>query len=254
MDIAKGHNKDEVLNYWEHDYVESMYDKNLLNAEIELIRDLIPSNSKILDAGCGEGEGTLAYSSIPGVFIHAVDFSETRLKKAAERLAGLNNILIKKVDFLGKYTLDIDYDVIVSQRFLINLMEWELQKKVLLELMAMLKQEGKLIMLEGSKKGVESLNEFRSAWGLDPIPVKWHNLFFSDVDLKNFMQNNNFKLIKQDGLGTYFLLTRGIRPIFDKDLNWDCDFNHTSSTNKIRNILGIDNTKFSRLKLWVFQK
>ena len=59
------HDNEEVLEHWNRDDVESMYDKHLLNAEIELIKRRITPNTKILDAGCGEGEGTLAYSAIP---------------------------------------------------------------------------------------------------------------------------------------------------------------------------------------------
>ena len=46
------HHKKEVLEYWNRDDVESMYDKYLLKLEIELIRERILKNSKILDAGC----------------------------------------------------------------------------------------------------------------------------------------------------------------------------------------------------------
>ncbi len=247
------HNNKQVLEYWDKDSVESMYDKFLLNAEIDLIKKFISPNTKLLDAGCGEGEATLVYSDLPGVMIHAVDFSETRLKKALERLKSCGNVMLKKVDFLDHYVLDNDYDVIVSQRFLINLREWDTQKKVILDLMAMLKPGGRFLMLEGSKQGTASLNEFRVAWGLEPIPVKWHNLFFDDEVLLNFMQKEGYCLIEQIGLGTYFLLTRGIRPVLDRDLNWNCEFNRLAAMNKMENLLGLG-TKFSRLKLWVFQK
>ena len=247
------HNEKEVLEYWNKNDVESMYDKHLLNAEINLIMSRIPENSKILDAGCGEGEVVLAYSSIHGISVHAADFSDTRLRKAKERLSKSKNVTLKKVDFLGEYNLDKDYDVIVSQRFLINLMEWPLQQKVLLDLMGILKPGGKLLMLEGSRQGVDSLNEFRAAWGLEPIPVKWHNLFFDDNALLEFMNENGYSLVAHEGLGTYFLLTRGVRPTLDSNLNWDCEFNRIAASEKIRDLLGF-NTEFSRIKLWVFQK
>jgi len=243
----------EILEFWNRDDVESMYDKHLLNAEIELIKRRIPSNVKVLDAGCGEGEGTLVYCAVPNVMIHAVDFSVTRLKKAASRLKGQQNVKLEQIDFLGEHRLDRDYDIVVSQRFLINLMEWELQKKVLLGLMGLLKSGGKLLMLEGSKQGVDSLNEFRAAWGLEPIPVKWHNLFFDDDKLINFMKEHGCNLLEQDGLGTYFLLTRGVRPNFDKELNWDCEFNRVAATKGMDELLRLG-TKFSRLKLWCFGK
>jgi SAM-dependent methyltransferase len=244
---------EQVLEYWNNDDVESMYDKNLLNAEIEIIKQRIPPGAKILDAGCGEGEGTLVYSSIPGSEVHAVDLSETRLRKAKGRLNGRENVLLKQVDFLGTYDLDNDYDVIVSQRFLINLMEWALQQKVLLDLMSMLKPGGKLLMLEGSKQGVDSLNEFRVAWRLEPIPVKWHNLFFDDQALVDFMRQHGYDLVGERGLGTYFLLTRGIRPTLDQTLNWDCEFNRLAAAARTEELLGLG-PKFSRLKLWVFRK
>jgi SAM-dependent methyltransferase len=243
----------EVLAYWNRQEVESMYDKHLLNAEIELLRRRILPNTKILDAGCGEGEGTIVYSAIPGVVVHAVDFSETRLALARQRLVPRDNVVFKKVDFLQEYACDKDYDFIISQRFLINLMEWPLQQGVLLDLMNGLKPGGRLLMLEGSKQGVNSLNELRSALNLPPIPVKWHNLFFDDDLLISFMQQHEYHLVEQDGLGTYFMLTRGIRPALDTDLSWDCEFNRLASQPEAIDLLGFK-TKFSRLKLFVFQK
>lgn len=245
--------RETVLGYWNREDVESMYDKHLLNAEIELIKQRILPNTKVLDVGCGEGEGTLVYSTIAGVMIHAADFSETRLRKGAKTLKGRENVVLKQVDFLAEYSLDDDYDIIISQRFLINLMEWRLQCKVLLDLGAMLKPGGRLVLLEGSKQGVDSLNEFRAAWGLAPIPVKWHNLFLDDQVLIEFMQQGGFRLVEQDGLGTYLLLTRGIRPNLDKELNWDCEFNRLAATRKMEDLLRFG-SRFSRLKLWVFQK
>ena len=247
------HNNLQVLAHWNEQDVESMYDKHLLNAEIELIRRRITTNAKILDAGCGEGEGSIVYSAIPGVVVHAVDFSETRLAMARQRLSGRENVLLKQVDFLGEYLCDKDYDFVISQRFLINLMEWPLQQRVLLDLMSRLKPGGKLLMLEGSRQGVECLDELRSALGLEPISVKWHNLFFDDNVLISFMQQKGYGLIEQDGLGTYFMLTRGIRPALDAVVDWDCEFNRRAALPGMKDLLGFE-TAFSRLKLFVFQK
>jgi len=141
--IIMVHNNKEVLEYWNKPEVESMYDKYLINAEIDLICSKITEGSKILDAGCGEGEGALVYSQIKNTIVHAADFSETRLLKAKERLSHLSNIKLFQIDFLSDYKIDDDYDFIVSQRFLINLMEWELQKKVILDLTKHLKKGGK---------------------------------------------------------------------------------------------------------------
>ena len=247
------HNNEEILEYWEKDDVESMYDKNLIDAEINLVKSYISPNSKILDAGCGEGEGTLQYSTVSNVIIHAVDFSETRLKKAREKLSEINNVTFKKVDFLNNYVLDFDYDIIISQRFLINLMDWELQKKVISDLMGLLKPGGKFLLLEGSEQGTEDLNSIRRIFGLPPIAVKWHNLFFNDLKLQNFILEQGYKVENVLGFGEYFFLTRGIRPYFDKNLNWDSNFNKTATIDELKTYMCF-NTKFSRLKLWIIKK
>lgn len=247
------HNNKEVLEYWNKNEVESMYDKNLINLEIELIKNHIKPGAKILDAGCGEGEGTLVYTSIPDANVHAVDFSDTRLEKAKNTLSERTNVQLKKVDFLGEYELDNDYDYVISQRFLINLMEWELQQKVILDLTKMLKPSGSLIMCEGSVDGVDELNKFRALFGLEPINVKWHNLFFNDQKLIDYMAELGFELTVADGLGDYLLLTRGVRPTLDKELNWEHNFNNNSAKIEVRDLLGFKD-RFSRIKIWKFTK
>src|SRR5205823_3617387 len=64
----------DPLAYWDREDVESMYDKHLLGAELALIAPRIPTGSLVLDAGCGEGEGTARYREIAGARLHAVDF------------------------------------------------------------------------------------------------------------------------------------------------------------------------------------
>lgn len=247
------HNNKEVLEYWNDDKAVSMYDKNIVAAEIRLIKTWLKENTMILDAGCGEGEGTKEYAKIKGVTIHAADFSVTRLSKARARLQGLENVQLFDVDFVGKYVLGSDYDFIISQRFLINLMEWELQQKIILDLMGLLKNGGKFLMLEGSCNGVDELNKFRNVFNLPPIPVKWHNLFFRDAELIDFMGKHNYKLIETNGLGEYFLFTRGVRPAIDKNLDWDTEYNRLANNEELQEIFNF-REKFSRLKLWVFEK
>ena len=68
-----------------------------------------------------------------------------------------------------------------------------------------------------------------------------------------FMQRIGYGLIEQDGLGAYFMLTRGIRPLLDSNLSWDCEFDRLAAMPAIDDLLGF-RTKFSRLKLFVFQR
>jgi len=233
--------------------VESMYDKHLLAAEIALIARRLRPHTRILDAGCGEGEGTRVYASLPGVIVHGADFSSTRLSKAESRLSGLDNVSLRNVDFLAdSLGLDGDYDFVVSQRFLINVTDWELQQRVLRKLIGLTRPGGRLIMLEGSVPGTEELDAFRALWGLPPIDVRWHNLFFDDTALIRFMESSGCRFVESDGLGSYFLLTRGLRPVFDKDLAWDSEFNRISAGAGVTDVFDLK-ARFSRLRLFTFE-
>jgi SAM-dependent methyltransferase len=246
-------NPTAILEYWNKEDVESMYDKNLLNSEINLIKAWIPRDAKLLDAGCGEGEGTLQYSRIAAV-VHAADFSTTRLKKAAKLLGNASHVKFQQIDFRKDYKLDSGYDVAITQRFLINLMEWDLQQRTITNLVNALKPGGRLLMFEGSQQGVNELNRFRAAGGLPPIPIKWHNRFFDDNEVEQFVAKNGWKLRAVQGVGTYILLTRGIRPMLDSNLNWDCEFNRIAASPAMNELRAIDSVRFSRLKLWVIER
>jgi len=226
----------KTRKHWDDKNNPSMQDKYLFKIEVKLIKKQL-GPGKILDVGCGEGEGILAYSKIKGVIIEGIDYSETRLQMAKTICP---HVKFQQIDLLKKYKLD-KYDYIISQRFLINLKNWQQQRKVIRGLIALLKPNGKLILLEGSKQGSIELNKFRKKINLEPIPIRWHNQFIDD----NNLLKEGFSLT--DGLGGYFLLTRGIRPYFDKKLNWDCNFNRLASK------INMD-IKYSRLKLWIYKK
>jgi len=230
-----------------------MYDKHLLGIETRLIKQHIDGNSSILDAGCGEGEGTAEYAKIPGVSVTGVDFSEVRLQFAAERTRNMPNVRLLQMDLMNDIVPERQYDVIISQRFIINILDWDQQKQVIRRLTSFLGHNGKLILLEGSKDGVNQLNNLRAAFGLEAIPVKWHNLFFDDDALTAFCLDLKLRLAATNGMGTYFALTRAVRPAIENQTNWDCEFNRLAATDDARKHLNIDN-RFSRLKLWVFQK
>lgn len=245
--------REKILEYWNEPNVESMYDKNLINIEIDLIKDQLTENSIILDAGCGEGEGTFQYAKIKNSKIVAADFSETRLMKSRQLNRKNNNIEYKEIDFLSQFSFDVKFDYIICQRFLINLISWKNQSIVLKKLSKYLRDNGKLILLEGSMDGVDELDMFRKLYGLNPISVKWHNVFFKDEQLEEFMESNGLELLKKDGLGAFYFLTRGIRPIFETELNWNTNFNKVASLKGNAKLIGLKD-RFSRTKLWVFNK
>ncbi len=241
----------DILNYWNDSNVESMYDKHLLKLEIDLIKQWIKPSYCVLDVGCGEGEGTMEYSKTAKE-IDAIDFSDTRLYKAKERLKDLNNVNLKRIDICNENELKTlgMYDAIVFQRCLINLKSWEEQKKVLSRLFEHLKVGGRFLILEGSQQGVVELNEVRARFGLSEIPIRWHNKFIDDTELVKFFYNEfKMQVVCRTGFGSYFYLTRCIAPSLNKNHIWDSEFNERAVAEDI----GLYD-EYSRLKFWYFRK
>jgi SAM-dependent methyltransferase len=249
-----GYQHDEILAYWEDPAVESMYDKHLVAQEVRCIRAHLAPHWRILDAGCGEGEGTLEYSRVEGVSIVAADFSATRLTQAAKRLQGRPNVVLQEIDLVAEAPPHASFDCVVSQRFLINITDRDLQRKTLARLVDGLRPQGSLLLLEGSNDGVRELNRVRELLRLPAIPVKWHNLFFDDAPLVELLRELGCEHVSTEGMGAYFLLTRGVRPFFDRgDLSWEAEFNSLAAAAELDRCLALGD-RFSRLKLWVFRK
>jgi SAM-dependent methyltransferase len=239
---------EENLSHWNDSCVESMYDKNLLRLETENLKQWIPEGSYICDVGCGEGEATLEYSQIPGVEILAVDNSPTRLHLAEDRLAGQVNVELLCYSVLDDFT-DERFDVVISQRLLVNLPSWKKQKKALKRLIKLLKPGGRLLLSEGSINGATALNDFRFQMGLPDIPVPEHNVFIDDEELTDFAWEKGLVLLDEDSLGAYYFLTRGVQPALTCDFRWDSEFNKLSAGANV-----CDLERFSRIKQWCFQK
>lgn len=246
------------LDYWNREDVDSHYDKNIVQQEVRLIKQYLYPFLKVLEVGCGEGEKTMEYSMINNIDIHSIDFSDTRLRRAAKRVGRKSNVRFKRVNMIDKdqinsMILDNCYDVVISERFLINILDWNKQIEVISSLKNKLVNDGLLLMIEGSEDGVKELNAFRKLFGLQEIPIRSHNLFLRDKEFAIMMTKSGWKLESIQGLGEYHLLTRGLRPVFDKELNWDSDFNKVAASRGMKEILKLGE-KFSRLKFWVWRK
>jgi len=236
--------------HWAESSTESMYDKTLLRTEIALIRKHI-KGPRLLDAGCGEGEGTLEYSTLKDVEIEALDISYQRLNLARTRLINSSNVTLHQHDVLKSW--NDTYDTVISQRLIINLESLDQQRVVISHLSDMVKPGGRLILSEGSMNGANELNKFRSFYGLPPIPVPAHNLFMLDNDLTGHCEAVGLQLIFRETLGAYYLLTRGLQPALKNEFDWASEFNKTSSLDSVQGYLPCADI-FSRIKLWIWEK
>lgn len=231
---------EEIKNYWNQkarqfalshkgEMGNTLDDENLRGLEIAAIEKYLSSNTRVLDIGCGNGFSTLQFAKKKDIFIDGMDYAEDMVKNALDLLK-LNPQLKERVKFFvgdvtGSLPVTNKYDIIITERCLINLCSWERQKQAFLKIKDMLNENGKLLMLEGVKDNLDKLNEVRSRLKLPPIKVVWHNLFFEKEKFETFI-SKHFKIEAVDNFGsTYMLISRSIlhkvfKDKFDKDIDY----------------------------------
>lgn len=193
--------------YWEDQDTISIIDRNLHQLEMDFVSRFLQPDDKMADIGCGGGLATMAYAEKVRECT-GIERSDHLRQEARERLAGSD---IKNLEFIDGDVLaleaEAEYDVVVTQRMLINLPSWDYQAKAIDNIYRALKPGGKYVLLENTWDGQDSMNSFRSAAGLKEIPLHWHNEYIDFDQLSEFMAPR-FDLLCREGFNLYYFLTR----------------------------------------------
>ncbi len=258
-----------IEEYWDRPDTVSLIDQNLRILETESVLRHLSSDDVILDLGCGAAESTVMYARAVSKCV-GLEQSKTMLEKA-EILAeshGISNIDFIRGDALSLGSELGKFDVVISQRVVINFMTWDEQKIVLNNAIEALKIGGKLILIENTFEGFENLNSFRRELGLPNIKLHdWHNYFLVYGRFKEFM-SHRMTLIEEDNFNTYYLLTRVFGnliakfegfgsnatkdPIFEK-IDYEARQVHSKFNEKMQFKLG-SGSSFGPIQMFVFQK
>jgi len=119
----------------------------------------------------------------------------------------VKNLKLFKDDILN-FKSKMKFDTIITQRVIINLKNWTLQKKSLKNISSNLKKNGIYICLECTNEGWKNLNILRKEMNLLIIPKHdWHNFYLNEKKFLNFMKKE-FKIIKKINFNMYYFLTR----------------------------------------------
>jgi ubiquinone/menaquinone biosynthesis C-methylase UbiE len=254
--------KKEILDYWDGKAKElkelpqaTMRDFQLRLLEIDLILSQLKDNEEVLDVGCGNGFATTIFSEKVRNIV-GIDFSSEMIDQANTKLTqeqgNKKNISFQQMDVLNLSYTEGTFDVVISERCLINLRTWEEQKKAIQEIKRVLKKGGRFLMIEGTSEGLDGLNEMRESYNLHRIEKHWHNLLFDDDQLMSFL-TENFKIMDIMSFGAYYFISRVVHPlvVLPDEPKFEARINEVAR--KIaRNIPGFD--KLSINKLYVLSK
>jgi len=193
----------------------------------------IPKDGVFLDVGCGDGYSTLkVVQAMSDLRCLGIDYSENMIGIARERLESepaLKNrvsFIIGDATELGQVCGDSLYDVIISDRCLINLESFDSQSLAIAQIANHTKPGGYYIAIENFVEGHENMNSARRAVGVSEIPIRWHNLFFKEREFVHsvgrFFEDITFK----DFSSSYYFATRVIYSAMCNMRGEDPDYNH----------------------------
>lgn len=208
--------------------------QDLIAKELELkaIAEFVQPGMKILDAGCGNGVAAIELARRFRVEITAFDYA-AEMVEAARRMAEgetlVGSICFRTGDVTEPSNMPRDFDLVFTERVLINLPDWETQKKAIVELTGLLRVGGTYAMLENSQDGLDKINALRERTGLKPIVPPWHNRYLRDEELQTLRLPGVTLERVIFHSSTYYLLSRvvnawlaareGLEPDYNSPIN-----------------------------------
>lgn len=194
-------------------------DANIRKLEVEKILEclrFIPI-SKILEVGCGNGYTAQRIVRVLAHQLTCIDFCEDFIQIAKQRPMTFDTIF-KVGNVLDLQFPRETFDLVFSERCLVNLVYWKEQKRALNEIWRVLKSDGLYLMIEAFTDGLNNLNLARKAVGLEPIPIHWHNCYFDKTEFLTFIKGKfeeypdlSFSATS-NFLSTYYFGTRVLYP------------------------------------------
>ncbi|MGF1610060.1 MAG: SAM-dependent methyltransferase [Kiloniellales bacterium] len=250
---------EKILDFWNEraglGAIAGTNDFNLTEIEHRFLETAVPSGSRILDVGCGNGSSLVRLAKAKGCHGVGMDFAEQMVEVAAARVRdeGLSDRLEVHRRSVPPVPNEWGpFDVVYSQRCLINLTSTDQQKTAVLSVADCLRPGGMYVMVECSLDGSDRTNSVRESLGLQPIDPPWHNLFFREKEVASWA-NEGFVLEDLQHISsTYNFLSRVVYAKLAADrgeeLRYDSDINLLSL--KLPPAVGA----FGPVKAWIWRK
>jgi ubiquinone/menaquinone biosynthesis C-methylase UbiE len=182
--------------------------------EMEAIFSYIRDGMKVLEVGCGNGFVARRMVEKLDVDLDAFDYSpdliEIAIKSSQTNARG-------KVRFSHGDVLKLDvnscYDLIFTERVLQNLLDWPAQQVGLTNIVRALKPGGLFVMEESFWSGLNTLNAARAELDIEPVPESWHNTFFQDDHVLEYMAKVGSEFVEENNfLSGYYFGSRVLLP------------------------------------------
>jgi len=212
-EAVKGH-YDRIATQDGLNPASTMQDETVRQKETDAIKTLVADYAaqarakelSFVDIGCGNAftVRTLRTSLNAPISYDAFEPNDKMRGQAEKQLTGLDRVKTAKADIREPgFAPDNAYDILLSQRVIINILDLDHQRQSLKNLVRIVKPGGLLIFIEAFQSGLDYLNDARSEQGIEPLPPAFHNLYLPD----DFFDLPELKPYSGDTIGQHFLST-----------------------------------------------
>lgn len=200
--------------------------------ELRVLAAFVRDGMKILDAGCGNGVAAIELARRFQVDITAIDYAADMVEAASQTAATtplVGAIQFRQGDVTKLCDLPGDFDLIYTERVIINLPDWETQSSAIRELVGLLRVGGVYAMIENSQDGLDKINDLRQRVGLKPVVAPWHNRYLKDdeirtlglpgVTLENVIYHSSTYYFLSRVVNAWLAAREGKEPDYDSPVN-----------------------------------
>jgi len=215
MSINKKLARKDILHLWEskvkdnRNYTSTGPDYNLRELEIFKISGFLKKTHAVVDFGCGTGKATYEYSKLVKDIV-GIDFSPSMIRIAKEKYKE-RNIRFVVGDILNSPDLGKKFDIAMSTRCVINVMNWKDQIKAINNMIACLKSKGTLLLMESCEETFNECDRIRLKFGLEKLERPWHNKFLNIKKTVSLLEKH-FERVYTSSMGMYYLISRVVYP------------------------------------------
>jgi ubiquinone/menaquinone biosynthesis C-methylase UbiE len=215
----------QIYDFWSQQAAEhlqspaaSWSDFRVIEMEIEQISQRLSDGDRVLDVGCANGFSSVQFAARRKIKLRGLDFIPKMIDEARERAKQSRVTLRGGVEFdVGDITqlaeADSSYDKVVVIRVLINLGNWERQRRGLQECVRVLRSGGILLLSEATLQGWERLNRLRTEWGLRDIPIPPFNEYLDQEKVVTELAGKMRLVEISNFASTYYVGTRVLKPL-----------------------------------------
>lgn len=174
---------------------------------VDMARAALKRPLKILEVGCGNGFNcSWVAQAYADSHVTGVDYIPAMIEAARQRQAE-DQIDPAKLSYLVGNALELDnvagpFDVVFTDRCLINLNNWDLQQQAFRRMATLLSSDGFLATIENSVEARERQSTLRSSVGLPDRPIDKFNTFVADGRFEALAQELGLSVVNAQNIST----------------------------------------------------